>query len=282
MAASADYTPKAYLVKEVQSVISWVILNHVNTQGTMTRTERKELMFNLYHGLTKDPKKVGFARQCVLGCSIFRHLFVECKKDKNARLTDSPNSHVTFQINPRLLPGEDKPVFVGTGPTAHIRLEHLEVASVHQAKKGNRKLIASRTLFRSAMTVSANLKTMLPLVTTQILNANGEMPSGKNDDDFFAELAVKVLESKAKGIFVETPSDDDVTPPVETQGVEAEKKAEKQNKMKWTYKAIPAAGWFAVCLFTKNGIATEHVKNSLPLIMDKDYGTLENRPVHHT
>ena len=181
------------------------------------------------------PRKLDLLVNVSLGVAFFcQHPFVQGSGSNIARLTDSPTSAVLFQLNPRLVHGLDHPLYIGTGPAAHIRLEHLEVASVHQAKKGNKKLIAARTLLKNAMTVSCNLRTMYPLVQ-QILNSDGEMPSGKNEDDFFSELAVKVLESKAKGLFVENLSGDDITPPVEslTQGVQATaKKNDQKTKAK--------------------------------------------------
>ena len=277
MAPSSALTfPKAYLVKELQSLIAWVILNHINTLDPMSNVQLQELMYNLYHGISKDPTKISFAKQCINGYSVFKHLFVNRSGNTIARLTDSPASPDRLQLNPRLIPGFTEPIFVGTGPNAHIRYEHLEVASISQAKNGNKTLINSRTLYRAAMTVSANLKTMCPSVL-EILNDKGEMPSGLNDDDFFASVTQKALVLKAKGkLELEENIHDKKNPSADletlTQGVQAEKAEKKKNlKMKWTYKAIPVTNWFSIAMFTKNGIATVQVENLLPLLKTGDY-----------
>ena len=261
MVPSALSTPKAYLVKEVQGVIAWVILNHLNTQNSMTKNDLQEQMFILYHGITKDPKKIAFCRQCVHGVSVFEHLFVQQPADNIQRLTGSPTSPVRLRINPRLIPGLASPLYIGTGPTADIRYEHLEVASLSQANSDRRSLISGRTLLRMAMNVSRNLKNVQPIVMG-ILGPNGEMPSGKNDDDFFTELAKAVVDMKANGLLVDVEKEEETTTTTAvstaetlTQGVQAvAKKKDADLKTKWSYKAIPAAGWFTVCLFVKNGI----------------------------
>ena len=78
-----------------------------------------------------------------------------------ASLTDSPDRPICFKVNPLLFPGATEPIYVGMGPTADIRLEHIQAASV-TSKTGTP--ISGKSLFRMARGVKHMLWLAEPLV----------------------------------------------------------------------------------------------------------------------
>ena len=278
--SSANSSPKGYLVKEFQSIIAWVILNHINVKNSMKAKAMECRFHNLFHGVSSDPKNIPFVKQCAQGLSVFKHLVIPAPTDQQ-RLTKSPPGPLQLQIRPELIPGATEPMYIGLGPSADIRLVHLEAANVTHLGTERNALISGRTLLRMAKQVSAVLKKVHPIVM-ECLGPDGEFPSGTNQDDLFKELIKKLMNRKSKGLFVEgTPEDEapssnqetsDPTVATLTQGTQAVASAiQKNTKDKWTYKYIPIAGWFAIALFCQNGIARKSVEDLLPLLKFKDY-----------
>ena len=117
----------------------------------MKKAELEMTYFQEYHQ-GKDQEKISFVLQLVKGLGVFDVLFDNSNKAVMSRLTDSPDSPVRLRLDPLLLPGTDKPMYVGSGPTADIRIEHLEMATL--GGTGN-TLLAGRTLFRMAENIKA-------------------------------------------------------------------------------------------------------------------------------
>ena len=289
---------KAYLVKELQMVIAFVCLNHLQTAGSKKGTELEELMFHHCHGPAQkqpdhgsegpsrrvDPLAISFMRQCIEGLSVFEWLF-----EKNdficlqQTLSGGLTSPVRLRLNPLLLPGDESlSIYVGHGPSADIRMEHIEKATL----TGN-ALISGRTLFRHGKNVQCILRKAEALVP-QCLGSDGEFPSGTNRKDFLKKLYEKFLElygkdePKNNG---EDKSKEDRAEPKQaslTQGVAAQEQEDAESsKKKWTYTLIPCTGWFAIALFVKKGIAGEKVEDRLPLLKNnKNYSKQEKK--NHT
>ena len=270
--ASASSLPKLYVVKEFQSLISWVIYNHICKKPSMQKKAMEDLFGNLYHGTgSTDPTFLPFIEQAVASLSVFDVMYVK-GMGSMPRLTGSPTGPVAHTVNSLLFPGSDGPVTVGKGPTADIRTEHLELANVTGA---NRALISGRTLLRQAKLVSATLKKADAIADT-LLGPNGEYPSGTNLDDFLKRLAAKIIEEKAGGHFSvgDATEEESVKPPpvaTLTQGVKARAAASVAVLPKWTYKLIPVSNWVSIALFVKKGIARHLLEDKLPLLKMSDY-----------
>lgn len=266
--------PKAYLVKEIQRVIAFVICNHMNKKSSMQKKAQCDLFFNHYHGApngNSDPTKIPFLKQAIQALSVFECLFDMENTPVIARLTDSPIRPVRFRINPLLIPGADSPVYVGVGPTADIRIEHLEMASLTGK---NSTLISGRTLMRMADAVKLDLRKVEP-IAKECMNRDGTLPSGQDKADFLKKLASKLVEYKASGLFVEGEDGDGDAPAVDatlTQGVAATAvAASTAAKAKWTHKMIPVTGWIAIALFCRFGLVRAEMELVLPLLKTDDY-----------
>lgn len=277
---SSKGAPKAYLVKEIQRVIAFVICNHMNKKSSMQKRAQCDLFFNHYHGTPgeADPAKIPFVKQAIQALSVFECLFDMENTPVIARLTDSPIRPVRFRINPLLIPGADLPVYVGVGPTADIRIEHLEMASLGGK---NTTLISGRTLLRMADAVKLDLRKVEP-IAKECMNKDGTLPSGEDKADFLKKLAAKLVEYKATGLFVEGDDNENADPPhVEaslTQGIAAAAvECKRAAKAKWTHKMIPVTGWISIALFCKFGLVRAELEDTLPLLKCDDYAKQEKK-----
>lgn len=249
----------------------------------MQKKEQVDVYFNLYHGKrstsTSDPLKIPFVQQAIEALSVFGCLYDMKDAPVLGRLTESPIRPVRFRINPLLLPGTTDPIYVGAGPTADIRLEHLEMTALGGK---NNTFVAGRTLMRMADSVKLLLRKVEPLAM-ECMNKDGTRPSGEDVGDFLARLIDKIIEQKSKGQFKEEDSpdgDDDVRQTSHatlTQGEAVMAEAARKSKQAdWTQTYIPVTGWFSIALFCKHGIArTEAMENKLPLLKSGDYGKVE-------
>ena len=265
--ATANSDPKWYLVKELQQVTAWVIYNHLQSASSAKKKALEDLFFSKYHGLPKTDNNIAFAWQLTAGFSVFSRIVL---KDSSQNGLDGKSVHF-FKLHPQCVPGSERSVTIGDGPTVDIRYEHLEKAT----QKGV-ELINGRSLLRLAKATSAILR-KADAYAKQFLDPDGNYPSGKGVDDLLDHVMSELLREKMSGT-LEGGDDDDLPVATLTQGVQARAAEAKENEVaKWSNKLLPFAGWVSVALFVSGGLVREQLKDKLPLLMTGDYHPKEKQ-----
>ena len=292
---------KAYLVKEIQKFVSYATWNLIQSKGSMSDKAQKDIAFIIFHGApaqgsnasssnssqgnnNSDPMNIPFIQQAIEGVSVFAHLY-----DKNdleratgqSRLLGGSNSGPgRIRINKLLIPGADIALYVGNGPAADIRKEHLEQSNLSQR---NTTLLLGRSILRTGKAVQATLRKVDAIAIT-LMNRDGTLPSGTNLESFLEALADKLVELKMAGKFNEdanVESDKAKNPAdkvVQDGGAPEVAVATCEDRRKnWTYKMIPVTGWFSIALCVKNGIARKSLEDCFPLLKHGDYDKEEKK-----
>ena len=280
--SSSRPVPKACLVKELQRTVSFVVWNHVAKKGKEKKTSLHSKHFDSCHG-EKDkegkpvPDSISFVEQMVHALDVFEHVVEADSAPVFQRLTDSPNKPVRFRIKECLVPGAEGPVCIGAGPTADVRLEHLEMTNLSGE---NNTHISGRNVEKQANEAKAVLRKVEAVAKTIL--KDGKLPSGTDTkEECLKVLGDHLVQLKAAGQCTELDAEEkenNTAGPTETltQGVAAARNVEqKAVKAEWANKMFPVSGWVCIALFHKMGIAHDECEDKLPFLKDKDCGKEE-------
>jgi hypothetical protein len=266
--------------KEIQALISFVVLNKVYTKDSKKTNKLEDELFDLYHSTFQNgsDKTLSFVQQFVQAESTFEGAYEEVI-DISARMeAEKEGKPLKFTLKNAMTFGNK--TFVVSTTAAGAPLNPKTLRQSFMGGKGE-ALLQGRTIKELASDAYNNFKKAQSLIKQhKLLNDDGTLKSGTNDvDEVFKKLLHLLIDhlSEAKEGEEPTPTETDFMEQAsftsETDSDITPVESEETGKGQKQHDEMFVRGWMSIILFSPHiGYMWDSVKDlDLPMVMNEDY-----------